>query len=382
VVLLDALVPLPPEGSLYGWVAKHGLALMNGDSGVIARAESGRHGITLQVRELALAAGARDLGQVRMLVASEKRIRASGELVDVVEQEVFFGRIGIRAYRLPAPDVASPPLADWLVAWRAYVARRLARLLQELRGALPMPIDVLSGRTPFHLIQFWLEEGPLPSGSPPRLRIAASSLERALTRVRAVSLPSLRARLRGRGLPTIQAALSLGPYTIVLCAGNRPERIGDDRVLLLPDGGEPITLLRSDDEPQNRLKYTLDGDAGTLRRVLGWLSDLFVRAGLDREIELRYLGSVDRRPLSRWLGFKGDNHDPDEPVYDPRLDLDLLVDDHPYWDSSDCYLPPPPPAEQERLRREHVPRYYAFLREVLDPSFVGRLEQASCDSTR
>lgn len=130
----------------------------------------------------------------------------------------------------------------------------------------------------------------------------------------------------------------------------------------------PVTLLRSDEEIQNRLKYTLDGDADTMRRLLGWISKLVVRAGLDRELEMRYAGGPDRTRISAWLGFAGDR-DPDEPRYDPRLEEDLLVDGHPHWDSGDVFLPPPPPAEQERIRREHVPRYHAFLREVLDPSF-------------
>ncbi|APR87014.1 hypothetical protein A7982_12363 [Minicystis rosea] len=373
VGLLDAIVPPPPERSLYAWVARHGLERVNGDGGVITRVEGSEHDIVLEAREIALGSRMQELGQVRLLMAVEKRDRKTGALVDVLEQEVYWGRVGMRAYRLPEPDFGAPPLAGWVEAWRAYMTRRLSRLVEEQDGALPMPMDVLAGRSIFNLAQLWLEEGPLPD-EPPRLRIEAGALDRALAQVRDVPLPKIRARLRGRGLPAIHAALSIGRHTIVLAAGTASDRVGDDRVLLLSGDEEPITLLRADDEIQNRLAYTLDGDADSMRRWLRWLAELLVRSGLDREIVIRYESGSARVALSRWLAFAGER-DPDEPRYDPRLDVDRLVDGHPHWDAHDAYLAPPPPAEQDRIRREHVPRYHAFQREVLDPSFVGRVPE-------
>ena len=368
---LDALVPPPPARSLYAWVAEHGLERVNGDGGVITRVQAGGQAVVLVARALALGAGLRDLGQVRLLVAVEKRDAQTGAPVDGLEQEVYWGALGARAFRLPEPDFAAPPLAGWLGAWRAYMTRRLIRLAAGQDGAPPMPMDVLSGRTIFNLAQFWLEEGPPPAALPPRLQIDPTALERARACVRAVGLPSIRARLRGRGLPTIHAALQLGRHTIVLCAGTAGHRLGDDRVLLVSSDFEPITLLRSDQELQNRLIYTLDGDADTMRRLVRWIADLLVGTSLDRELVIRYLGGPERTTLSAWLGFAGER-DPDEPRYDPRLLVDRLVDGHPHWDADDVFLPPPPSAEQERIGREHVPRYHAFLREVLDPSFALR----------
>ncbi|MFT3775843.1 MAG: hypothetical protein QM820_61650 [Minicystis sp.] len=281
--LLDALIPAPPAPSLFTFVAERGLALVNGDAGAIARTETKKHAVVLQATELVVGSGARDLGQVRLVVSVEKRLKKSGEIIDVLEQEVFWGRIGVSAHRLSEPDFASPPLAGWLAAWRAYLSRRLARLAEEHGGQLPMPMDVISGRTLFNLAQFWLEEGPPPEATP-RLRIEPEAIDRALAGVRAIPLPKIRARLRGRGLPTVQLALALGRHTVVLCAGTASDRLGDDRVLLLSDDEEPITLLRADQEIQNRLLYTLDGDADTMRRLLRWLSELVVRAHLDGEI--------------------------------------------------------------------------------------------------
>ncbi|MFO0586279.1 MAG: hypothetical protein U0441_02005 [Polyangiaceae bacterium] len=372
----DSTTPQPPENSLLAWLADHGVALLNGD-GAVARAEDGARAITLIARALVIEADPRGFFPIRVLFALESRPRDGGEITDLLEQELFLGQLDSAASKFPVPDIASPPLSDWLSAWRSYMARRLTRLLQERPGELPMPMDVVSGRSPFNLLHFWLEEGPLKEGPPPRLSVDPTALDRALHSLTTPSLPSLRARLRGRGLPMIQAALNVATYTIVLCAGARGAELGDDRILLLDGGREPVTLLRSDDEIQNRLKYTLDGDAATTRRLLAWLSDVLVKGGLDREIKRHYIGGAERTALSTWLSFKGDNHDPEEPIYDPRLDSDLVVDEHPWWDSDDEYLPPPPHAEQERIRREDVPRYYAFLRAVLSPTFVGRLEQGA-----
>lgn len=366
-----------PKSSLLPWIADHGVRLLNGDDGAVARVVAGGREITLTAREVTIEAPSQGVYSIRALFALESRTHDAGDIDDRLEQELYLGQLDSKAAGLPVPNIASPPLSDWLSAWRSYMQRRLTRLLQERPRELPMPMDVVTGRSPFNLVHFWLEEGPLPAASTPRLRIDPAASERALGRLKNASLPSLRARLRGRGLPMIQAAFTLDSHTILLCAGARGEDLGDDRILLLPDGGEPITLLRSDDEIQNRLKYTLDGDREAMRRLLAWLSDLLVRGGLDREIRRHFIGGVERTLLSRWIAFKGDNHDPEEPTYDPRLDADQVVDEHPFWDSQDGYLPPPPAAEQERIRREHVPRYYAFLRAVLDPTFRGRLEQGA-----
>jgi hypothetical protein len=121
--------------------------------------------------------------------------------------------------------------------------------------------------------------------------------------------------------------------------------------------GRRIVLVRPDTEPQNRCLYTVDGDEVLMRQVVRWLADV-VR---DRDED-----------LASWLELRGDNYDPDAPVYDPRLDRDRLVDGV-YWNANDPFLPPAPPDEQARIQREDIPAYHAFIRAHIDPTFRAHL---------
>jgi hypothetical protein len=299
--LLDALIPPPPPSSLFAWVVDNGLELLNGSDGVIARVVTGSVSLVLKADQLVVDRSHRRFGGVRVFVTLERSERSL--LTDRIEQEVYYGAMGVRADSLAAPDVLSAPLAGWIEAWRTGVTQRLRRGLAEYDG-LPMPSQALEGRSIFHLFQFWLEEGPAPKRPPPRLRIDPATVDRCLDRVHEVPLPKVRARLRGRAFPTIQSALELEGWTVVFAAGTSGAQLGDARILLVKQGSQPVTMLRSDDEIQNRLKYTLDGDAATMRQVLQFFATVLTRKGIDRELKVRYAEDTQVTSVAKWLGFR------------------------------------------------------------------------------
>lgn len=336
---------------MFEWAAAHGHEVLGDEDGVIAETVVDDRALRFVILgPITVGTGVSDQGQVLIHAAVELRDRTSGQVLERLDQPVYLQGL---FPGLPRPDPQAPPFPRWRAEWRAYLGRKLAARYRAA-GATPMPMDLVGdgSRDPLFLIGWWLLEGRDPLAAPPRFVPAPGSVERARAQ-----LTSCELELPDQ-LPPVRASFELGRWTIIAL----DDGALNTWVFLASDDDAPaVTLVRPDDEPQNRCLYTVDGDPAAMRVVLRWLADL----------------SMPGDPaLARWFELRAANHDPDEPLYDPRLSLDRLVDEEvPYWDAHDDYLPPPDAAEVARIRQDDVPRYYAFVRELIDPTFVGRLER-------
>lgn len=303
-----------------------------------------------------------------------------GRREDAREQLIYSGLIRWDSWLLPASRFDGPEFAALAALYRDDLAARIRR-----RGDLTdvTPNDLVIHPF-FHTAQFWLSDGFPPPRPVVHAELEPSRLIACAKRAEVFAvLPFTVGKMELAYALGLRLNLEGSGWELVLGAGNDVEP--DGAAVLLRRVGEErgAVLFRTDDEGQNRCVYTIDGDPATARRLSRWLGALLREASLDpilvapdddeeREVDGYDPYAACPAPTARELvAFHFEEH-----PFDWRLDRDRIVDcSAPYWNSDDSYLEPPSAEEVERVRREDVPTYYAFLREVLDPTFVGLLEK-------
>ncbi len=349
-----------------GWVRDRALAHLTVD-GLVARVERG-------LRSMELTCEALELHPRTAVVKVLLRLtRRRGEEYDgVIEQESYLGRVDPSAFLEPAPPHDDPRFEELGRQWRKVLKSELARRAW-VSDELPMPSDVVSDAlgpgSIITLIGDWLVDGfppPKPRAwRPSKAHVEAQSKKvRRLTHNELLSLP--------RGNRDVRAGYRLGQWDLLLAPGLKGAKLGADRILLAERGAAPVVLLRSDDETQNRLKYTIDGDAVAMRRCLLWLRTLLEAARIEDAFDIvwPYADEPEHRTVDEWLTFGHREH-----CFDWRRSFDSIEDDHPYWDAHDVYLKALSPAKQDRIRRRDIPMYYRFQRDLVDSKFLGKLEK-------
>ena len=356
--LLAALFPTRKPGTYAAWLATHGHAFATAGDPVVCRVPFGEGTVELSISGIEIDAG---IPRLRALTALVQR-DGTGAIVEQREQELYWGAVHPDAFDRSAEPLGGPRFIALAAAWRAHVAGVLQAGLARDSEFVMMPMDLPDEVSRlFDVVQVWLIDG-LPPPPPRLLSASQDQLAGQVTRIRQLTDDELEAV--AASYPDIKIGYTVDGYDVLLGMGTDDD-IGDDRVLVRRHGSEPFVILCSDTEPQNRLKYTVDGDAPTMRAVLAWLRTLVQRAELDVEIAMPHPFDEDIvTRVTTWLQLSAR-----ENPFDWRMSWDALVDRAPYWDSKDVFLPPPPEAEVARIREHDIPAYHQFVRDVIDAGF-------------
>lgn len=273
--LLDDLMPTPAAGSFISWLETDAVEALQGKDGLLAQGSSDEVILTAKVKALHVERSFRTFGTVKLQVEVTASDAASGQLMAKLEQELYSGGLSVDAAKLGPPDLTKPEFQELLGRWKAYLSESLVHVYEQGGVDALVPGDIFPDTSLPSLLEEWVAHGP-PGPAPEPLLVQEAVRTRTAHTLRPCTeaeIDSLQEFLE----PELSAAYFVEGYQIGICQGDT----GDDWVILREKTSEPFLMMRSDEEPSSRLKYTIDGDGWTARAVLEWLGDALRRSEND-----------------------------------------------------------------------------------------------------